>query len=136
MSLNQVSFDIATLLGANGFGTIATDIFMIEFQDDIDGSIDSQVVVVDNEGSGSPLKDLYEQPEFQILVRGNKTEGTLIASAKARSIHEFLIAWPNATVNGNDYLGVEPMGSGPVFLGRDDSDRPVFSSNYFTHRDP
>lgn len=137
MPKNAVCIDVMNLLSANGFGTIGTNLFAMAWGDDVD----SQVMVMDSEGFETTLKtDLddmglpiagYEQPTFRVLVRGNKGEDMNTAYTAIRNIHEFLIVQTTTT----DYLQYEPI-STILTLGRDDNDRAVFSSRYYTFRNP
>lgn len=129
--MNPVSFDIMTLLSDNAFGVISTDLFAMGWGE----GIDSQILIMDVAGGDSPLKEVYENPHFQIIVRGEKNADFLTAYGRIKSIHEFLISLPTGAINGTDYLEFEPF-STIAALGRDDNDRAIFSMNYYTFRDP
>ncbi len=129
--MNAVSFDIATLLNANALGVFGTDLFAMAW----DEEVDAQTLVMDQMGNSSALKEVYENPNFQILVRGEKGADINISYGIIRATHEFLIEQPSTIINGEDYLEFEPLGTiGP--LGRDENDRPVWSMNYYTFRNP
>lgn len=129
--MNAVSVDIMQLLTDNSLGTVGVDLFAMGWGE----GVDAQTLVMDQSGRDSALKEVYENPLFQILVRGDKNGDLNTAYGTIRSIHEFLIAQPTTQINGEDYLGFEPIGS-IAPLGRDDNDRPVWSMNYFTFRNP
>lgn len=129
---NSVAQDIVTLLSDNALGTIGTDLFGMQWGD----GIDAQTLVIETGGVDTENKEQYEQPTFQILVRGAKLGAINTLYATIKSIHEFLIEQPElVTINTTDYLGFEPV-SGINPLGRDDNNRFVYSSNYFTYRNP
>lgn len=129
--MKAVSVDIMSLLNTNGLGVTGTDLFAMAWNE----SVDSQILILDTPGVDSPLKEVYEQPTFQILVRGEKGGDMITAHDLLRSIHEFLIVQPTQTIDGTDYLQYEPL-STIAGLGRDDNDRPVFTMNYYTFRNP
>ena len=127
--MKAVSVDIMTLLANNSLGTIGTNLFAMAWGE----GVDEQVLVLDAPGVNSPLKKVYEQPSFQILVRGEKNGDMNDAYQKMRDIHEFLIAQPSQDIDDTGYLQYEPLSS-IAGLGRDDNDRGIFSMNYYTFR--
>lgn len=131
MTKNAVSEDIMKLLHDNGYGVQGTDLFAMQWGSD---SQDEQILVMDNGGLDPPLKDMYEQPVFQILVRGKKNGSAKVVHDRIRAIHEFLIVQDaDTTINSTNYLEFEPLSSlSPV--GKDENDRMVWSSNYYTYR--
>ncbi len=128
--MKAVSVDIATLLEDNGLGVFGTDLFAMAWGE----GVDKQVLIMDTPGRDSPLKGLYENPTFQVLVRGAKNDDLNTAYVTIRDIHEFLIAQPSQDIDGTGYLEYEPL-STIAGLGRDKNDRAIFSMNYFTFRD-
>lgn len=130
---NAVSKDIATLLAANGFGTLGIDIFFGEWGKD---STDEQILILDTGGIDTVDKDQYEQPAFQVLQRGGKQKSVSVVYDAARLIDIFLKEQlPLVTINGTDYLGFDPV-STPTGIGRDENDRYVYTMNYVTFRNP
>lgn len=130
--VNSVAQDVATLLEDNALGTIGTDLFGMQWGDDID----SQTLVIETGAIDTENKEQYEQPTFQILVRGVRQGAINTLYATIKAIHEFLIEQSElVTINSTDYLGFEPV-SGVIALGRDDNNRFVYSSNYYTYRNP
>lgn len=133
--MNSVSFDIMQFLEANAFGVAGTDLFSFEWGMSSGSEVDRQILVLDQEALDSPMKEQYEQPIFQILVRGEKSESGRLVYDRARAIFEFMIAQPTQAINGEDYLQFEPIGN-VVQLGRDDNDRYNVSMNFYTFRNP
>jgi len=129
--MKAVSVDIVYLLNAAGQGVSGVDLFAMAWAE----GVDAQTLILDNAGQDSPMKETYEAPGFQLLVRGEKGEDLNTAYTKIRTIHEYLIGEPAQTVDGTDYNGFEPL-STITGLGRDDNDRAVFSMNYYTFRNP
>ena len=128
-----VSKDIATLLAANGFGVLGTDIFFGEWGKD---SVDEQTLVIDTAGPDSVDKDQNENPAFQVLRRGGRQKSVSDVYDAARLVHVFLIGQSSSvTINSTEYLGFDPVSS-PAGIGRDDNDRYVYSMNYVTFRNP
>ncbi len=124
-----VSIDITTLLAANALGTYGTDLFAMEWNDELD----AQTLILDQAGIDSPLKESHEQPFFQVLVRGEKGDDMNTAYQAIRAIHEFLIQAPTQLIGLCEYTGFDPL-STIINLGRDDNNRAIFSMNYYTFR--
>jgi len=135
MTLNAVSVDIVTLLDDNSFGTAGTDLFGMEWGQVNGQDVDNQILVIDTSGVPSDLKDLYEQPAFQILVRGDRKKSTKDVHDQIRAIHEFLMAQGTIIINTTSYREFE-YNSLPNAVGRDENDRYVYSANYWTYRNP
>ena len=131
MSKNAVSVDIARLLHNNDLGEFGTDLFAMTWEP----SKDNQTLIIDSEGMTSDLKTLYEQPSFQILVRGKKKQSPNEVYQSMRRIHEFLITREREIINGTCYLEFE-IKSMPYPLGKDENDRFIWSANYYTFRNP
>ena len=130
--MNAVSFDIATMLGANGFGTFGADGSIYAFA--WNEKLDEQILIMGSGNIPVPLKELNENPRFQILVRGKKGADINTAYGVIDSIHRFLIVQARQTINLTEYAYYEPV-TGIISLGRDENDRYVFSSNYYTFRE-
>lgn len=130
--VNSVAQDVAQLLNDNALGILATDLFAFQFAD----GIDAQTLVMETDAIPTEDKDQYEQPMFQVLVRGARQGPPATSYAIAKAAHEFLIAQPElVTINSTDYLGFEPL-AGIAPLGRDENNRFVYSMNYYTFRNP
>ena len=140
-TMNLVSFDLATLIADASVSepfttalTIGVNLFGNEFGHLNGAEIDKQILIVDTEGIDSDLKQLYEQPSFQIIARGGKDDDQLSLYEQLREIHEYLIQLPESVqINGCGYAGFEPVGN-IVPLGRDDNKRFMYSVNYYTYR--
>lgn len=132
--MNAASFDIATLLSANGFGVfggVGANLGAMAWLEDVD----EQVVVLDSGSIDRPLALQSEQPTFQILARGKRGDDMNVAYGTIRAIHEFLLPLSTTVINGEDYLSFFPT-SAPTGIGRDKNDRAVFTANYYTFRNP
>lgn len=139
MTDNPVYADVMVLLSDNGFGVVGDVIFGGEWgttTGNID--IDEQILVLDGVGVPSDLKDLFEQPSVQILVRG-ATRGMpdsaeIEVYSRAKQISNFLLSQPETIdINGNCYTGFEE-GSNIAPLGKDENERFTYSMNFTTYR--
>lgn len=130
MSLLPVYFHVAKLLASGGFGTLGTDLFGGAWGTDKDG----QVLVLDGAGIPSELKTLYEQPNVQILVRGEKLESDLTVYQRAKQIYDFMVTRPEDNIiEGVCYKGFEPD-SNLAGLGKDPNELFVYTMNFSTYR--
>ena len=130
MTISAIHYDIATLLNDNGFGTLGTDLFGGEWGI----SVDAQTLVLDGVGTPSDLKELYEQPSVQILVRGEKNQAAHLVYSSAKAISDFLVTLAESvTINTTEYKGFEPS-SNIAPLGKDANERHIYSMNFFTYR--
>ena len=127
--MNPVYVDIAEQLEIGGLGVVGSDIFGGEW-----GKVDAQILVVDAPGAASELKQLYESPGFQILVRGDKHKPDRDAYTKAKAVSDYILALPDCIdINGTGYTGFEPA-SNVAALGKDQNERFVYSMNFTTYR--
>lgn len=132
MTKNAVAIDIMEFLQDEDLGTIGSDLFAMEWGQ----SVDEQILVLDTDGIESDLKATFEQPTFQVLVRGKPQTDARATHDKAREVYELLIQQSDSvTIKGTCYKGFEPM-SGPAGVGRDTAGRMVYSMNFFTYRNP
>jgi hypothetical protein len=123
--MNPVYSDIVTLLNDNGF----TDIFGSAW-----GAQDKQILVMDSGGVPSELKRLYENPTFQILVRGEKFDSDINVYTVAKSVSDFLIGLVDCIdIGTTGYTGFEPD-SNIAALGKDANERFVYTMNFSTYR--
>jgi len=126
---NAIHFDVAALLNDNALGTLGTDLFGGEW-----GDTDAQTLVLDGVGTPSNIKELYEQPSVQILVRGAKLQAAHLVYATAKAISDFLLSQSECvTINTTVYKGFE-QGSNISALGKDKNERHIYSMNFFTYR--
>ena len=129
MTLNPSYFDVATLLDDNAFGSLGVDLFGGEW-----GDVDAQTLVLEGVGTVSDLKQTYEQPSVQILVRGEKLQASHLVYATAKAISDFLVTQAESvTINTTEYIGFEPS-SNIAPLGKDANERHVYSMNFSTYR--
>ena len=138
MTMNAVSEDIKTLL--NGEVSLSltdgTDLFAFEWGNGEDGAeIDQQVLILDTEALDSELKNLYENPTFQIIVRGAKNESGKEVHDRARPIYDFLRQQLTQDIGSVSYLQFEPIAN-VLPLGKDDNGRHGYSMNFYTFRNP
>lgn len=125
--MKSTATDLAQYLADKGYGTIGDDL-SVSFLPD---QPDKCVAVIDS-GSWREFEgqtDL-ENPTIQILLRGDQN-GFLALYALAEDIRSELIALGKVTesINGTFYGGVWQM-SGPIFVGYDESKRPMYSINF------
>jgi hypothetical protein len=127
--------DVMTLLSDNSLGVIGEDLFGGEWgTKTLNTDIDEQVLVIEGVGTPSELKDLYEQPSVQILVRGPKAGADIDVYQRAKRISNFLLSQSECTeINGKIYKGFEE-GSNLAALGKDENQRFIYSMNFFTFR--
>ena len=129
MTINASFFDIATLLNDNALGSLGVDLFGGEW-----GDVDAQTLVLDGSSTPSDLKEVYEQPSVQILVRGEKLQASHLVYATAKAISDFLVTQAESvTINTTEYKGFEPS-SNIAPLGKDANERHVYSMNFSTYR--
>lgn len=134
MALNNVAEDIVTLLDDASKGTAATDLFSFQWGSTEDGvEVNKQIMVRHTDDIPNGHKTDYEQPTFNILVRGNTNEGFVSVHDRARDIYEFMVQQVRQTLNGTEYLQYAPIG-GLIPIGKDSNNRVVFSMNFFTFR--
>lgn len=130
MTTNAVYYDIVTLLSNNALGSLGVNLNGSEWLI----NVDAQTVVLDGIGTPSELKEIYEQPSFQILVRGEKRQAAHEVYTKAKVISDFLLSQPECvTINATDYKGFE-QGSNIAALGKDENERHIYSMNFYTYR--
>ena len=133
MTLNAPSFDIMTLLDAEGKGVTGQDLFASTWGKVGNQEVNEQVLIVDRDSSTSPLPETYENVTFQVMARGKINASFKPAHDKLRDIYEFLAQAPVQDVNGTGYNKFNPVGP-PSSLGRDDTGRPLWTMNFFSYR--
>ncbi len=97
---------------------------------------DSVVAVIHSGGEESNPKWLLDYPHVQVMVRGNPN-GYLDAWDKTRQVYDVLLGITAKNVEGGRIDGITALGY-INSLGFDDSDRPMFSTNFrlITEPDP
>ena len=134
MSTTPVYLDIMTLIQDGGLGTIETDLFGGEWGSNGSSQIHEQILALSSDGVPSELKELYEQPGFQIITRGKKRGLDSVAYTKAKIIGDLILSQSESVeINGVCYRGFEEVG-GLIALGKDDNERFSYSQNFTTYR--
>lgn len=134
MALNSVSEDIKTLLDDNSKGIAGTDLFSFQWGSGSSGSeTQSQILVIDTTPLDVELKDEYENPTFNIYVRGSTAETPKDVYDRARDIYEFMLTQPTQEINGVEYLQFKDIG-GLNALSKDENNRHTYMMNFFTWR--
>jgi hypothetical protein len=129
--MNPAYYDVATLINDDLAGyTLSDNLFGGAWG----ANIDAQALCLEGVGTPSDLKDLYEQPSVQILVRGDKNEADHLVYRRAKEISDFLLSQTECvTINGTDYKGFEE-GANIAPLGKDDKERFIYSMNFYSWR--
>lgn len=119
--------DIADVLTSGGLDTDAV------FTHELPERPNSGLVITPTGGSGydrtmsaSPANAPLERPSIQLRARATDA-GT--AEALLMSAHVILNGMNERAVNGYRYYYVRAIQS-PMYLGRDEANRPLFSCNY------
>jgi hypothetical protein len=133
MALNSVSQDVRQLLNDNSKGTQGTDLFSFEWGESGGEEIDKQILVIDTQSIDVELKDEYENPTFNIYVRGDSNESKKSVYDRARDIYEFMLTQPTQEINAVEYLQFKDIG-GLNALTKDENNRFTYSMNFFTWR--
>lgn len=135
MAKNDPAEDIRTLLNDSLKGTSGTDLFSLQWGSGVNGDeVDKQILVRTDSFTDALIKDEYEQPTVNILVRGTKKESLKSVYDRARDIYEFMIQQERQTLNTTEYVEFAPIG-GLISLGPDDNGRHVYSMSFYTYRD-
>lgn len=135
MSLNAVCEDVRSLMHAAGKGSQGVDLFSMQWGSaNGGGEIHKQILVIDREPLDALIKDEYENPVFEVLVRGNVAENVLTVHDRARDIYQWFIGLPRQEVGPVTYIQFAPVG-GMIPLGKDQNNRSVFSMTFFTYRE-
>lgn len=93
-------------------------------------SMDQCVAVLDSGGRGSEVKIAIDYPTVQVLVRASKNAGGYTAGYD--KTRECFVALQAIDQNPAQFVTLTScvVRGGIIPLGRDDSDRPVFSLNF------
>ena len=88
-----------------------------------------------NYSAGAPNpKWLLDDLGVQVRVRG-AVNGYAAAEVKTQAIKDALLGYPKTTINSSKYIGIWTSVDA-IFLGYDDSNRPVFVSSWRVIREP
>ena len=126
--MNSVAQDIKDRLVAQGVGTFATDLFV----GDMPETPDACVSVLDSPGYAPELRYEWDRPGCQIKIRGAEG-GYRTAYTKAVAVKTALHGVANTTINGAIYKLIEAVHD-PMYIGKDESNRPMFSINFNIQR--
>lgn len=126
--MNAASRDIKDRLVAQGIGVYGTTIFLGFMPD----SPDKCICISDGPPLSPELNYEWERPGLQILCR-NKIGLYEECEAYARSIYDILHGQNNLTINSTVYKLIKATQT-PFYVGKDDSNRPVFSMNFEIQR--
>ena len=126
--MNPQCQDMKTILVGEGICT-ATSVHLTRMPE----TPDTVVAIIDQPGSPPErLLEEYYKPMAQILVRGNRND-YFNTKATADSIFKFLYQCGSVLLGTTNYVGFIPT-SDIIWLGYDQSDRPVFSMNFLINR--
>ena len=89
---------------------------------------DKLITFLDTGGEPSNPKWLLDFPTVQVVVRGGANDYKNIWKV-AKAIKDLLLGITSQTINGDKYVSVTEL-STIAFIGRDDSNRPMFSINF------
>ena len=94
------------------------------------GTADWCVSLIDSGGRGGEVKVAIDYPSVQVLVRGSSSTGAYSATvAKAQEIYDTLMGIDTPRADWANLTSCVAI-SNPVWLGKDDKDRPQFSLNF------
>lgn len=128
-----VYFDVMTLIEDNKIAVIDDNLFGGEW-----GKPDEQILVLEGVGVPSDLKQSFENPGIQILVRGTvagqENCKDIDVYAKAKAVYDLLVSQDDSVLIGDVcYTGFEPT-SNIAPLGKDKNERFNYSMNFTTYR--
>ena len=128
MAMSSPAIGVKDLLVAASVGTFASttgwNISVGKFPTSPDTSI-----VCNETGGLSPYPHLrLNFPSVQVMVRGS-ANGYVAASEKIRAVVDALLGIPSQSLNGDFWGGITQRGD-VSFIGFDEKDRPIFTSNF------
>ena len=92
-------------------------------------SPDRVIAIADTIGLDPNPKYLLDYPACQIMVRGASSD-YINARQEAKTVVDLLLGITSQDVLGDRLVAVNMNGSGPYFIGRDESMRPLFAINF------
>lgn len=98
----------------------------------VGGLVDTgkNVTLIDSGGRGGEVKVAIDYPSVQAIVQGSKTAGGYVeAYAKAMEVYTALQGIPTPHADWPKLTSCVALNM-PVWMGRDDRDRPRFSLNF------
>lgn len=131
--MNPPSEDIKDILLAEAGSSLAlvyaTNLFVAEIPLEVKGQC---VCLIDSGGDPPDAHLEYERPFVQVLVKGAKRDYAG-GYALAQGCRDALNGIYQYTVNSARYIGIW-IASDIIYVGPDDSERPVFTVNLRIHR--
>jgi len=125
--MNPQCEDVKTIL-VNESIAQADDIHLTRMPE----SPDSVITVLDQPGSPPEHMLWYYKPKVQVLVRGSRNSYKSTKSL-ANNVLTCLHTYGPWVTGDTNYVGIWAT-SDVIFIGYDNSDRPVFSLNFLIHR--
>jgi hypothetical protein len=125
--MNPATEDIKDLLVAQSLGTFQVDLFIGE----LPSSPDASIAVIPGTGQNPGLWYEWERPGIQIMVRA-AAGGYTSANTSIDNIKNYLHGL-RTTINSTRYALINQQGD-ILYLGKDESNRPVFSANFRIQR--
>ena len=129
--MNPASEDLKDFIELSSTGldfTFGTNMFIGDMPDKPDNCI----TLYDTGGPAPQANYDYYKPTVQILIRGD-IQGYQNAWDQANSLSNALHGVAGETVNSTYYSQILAS-SDLMFVGKDDSNRPIFSINFEIHR--
>lgn len=130
--------EIAARLSTQAVGsTASTAAWRIVFRDFLPGTIGGstkaqQIVITQTGGYPQLLAEQLQYPTFQVRVRAASTSSTGL-EGKMQDVVNALDRLGTATLSSRNYLDILIEGE-PVYLGRDENQRPVMAANFVAWR--
>ncbi len=110
---------------------IATHVGISGWQTEVGALPDKpdKIININDTGGRNPSpKWLLDFPNIQVLVRG-ETNGYLDTFREAKAVKDLLLGVTSQDINLDRWVSVTQNGD-LMFIGRDESDRPIFSMNF------
>lgn len=89
---------------------------------------DKIIVINDTGGLAPNPKYLLDFPTVQVMTRG-ETNGYIDTFREAKAVKDLLLGIDAQDLNGDHWDGITQNGD-LAFIGRDKSQRPIFSANF------
>ena len=124
--MNSPSVDIKTILDGESLGV---DVYTFK---EPPGTPNECITVYDTGGFPADEDYTLERPTVQVKVRGEMNQARETFTI-AQDVKEVLHKKANETVGSTRYIGIWCMG-GIIWLGLDDSNRPMYSINFRMER--
>lgn len=133
--MNPASEDIKDIMVDAGIGVFAAETGWGIFIAEEPTKPDQTITVIDTSGTEPDFGVDIRNPSIQILVRGKKLDGFLLAYSKAEEVFDLLNEYTNQIWSGARYIGIWAEAD-ILFVGFDDNKRPQFSLNFRIQRSP